>query len=203
VTDFTWPTNLVPSSSEWRFIANTAAFTSPLSGATRTLGRGGDRWACTLQFNALIGDARSEMQGFIARLRGQANRVILPDHSYKRRGALAANILVKGSSQTGLTLACDGGTAGVTNALRTGDYVTVENYPYMVVLDASTNGSGEVTLTLNRPLVQSPADNAAVNLLTPTGKFLLTDNTVGWSNTPAGWPRIVSSFTLDFIEDIA
>jgi hypothetical protein len=203
VTDYTWPTSLVPSSSEWRFVSNTAAFASPLSGTTRTLGRGGDRWACTLSFNALIQDDRAEMQAFLTRLRGQAHRVVLPDHSYKRRGALTANVLVKGSAQTGVSLACDGATTGVTNALRAGDYVTVENYPYMVVLDASSDGSGNITLTLNRPLVQVPADNATVNLVAPTGRFMLADNTVGWSNAPAGWPRIVSSFTVDFVEDIA
>lgn len=203
MTTYTWPSAIIPSSSEWRFLSNTASFVSPLSGTTRTLSRGGDRWACTLVFNALTGANRADLQAFLARLRGQAHRVTLPDHSYYKRGALTANILVNGGSQSGVSLVCDGASAGITNAMRAGDYVTVGGYPYMVVADANSDGSGNITLTLNRPLLATPADNATVNLTAPTGTFLLAGNTVGWSNTPAGWPRIVSGFSLEFIEDIA
>ena len=203
MTDYTWPSTLIPSASEWRFISNTAAFISPLSGTTRTLGRGGDRWAASLNFNALITDDRATMQAFISRLRGQMHRVVLPDHSYKRRGLLAANFQVNAGGQTGVSLVCEGATAGITNGMRAGDYITVENYLYMVVVDATSDGSGNITLVLNRPLVQSPANHAAVNILTPTARFILADNTVGWSNTPAGWPRIISGFSLNFVEDIA
>ena len=39
MTDYFWPQHLVPSASSWSLVANTAAFTSPLSGTTRTLRR--------------------------------------------------------------------------------------------------------------------------------------------------------------------
>lgn len=184
-------------------LSNTAAFMSPLSGTTRTLSRGGDRWACSIVFNALSGADRATLQAFLTRLRGQAHRVTLPDHSYYKRGALTSNFLVNGGSQTGVSLVCDGATTGVTNAMRAGDYITVGGFPYMVVADANTDGSGNITLTINRPLLSSPADNASVNITAPTGTFLLSGNTVGWSNRAGGWPRIVSSFSLEFIEDIA
>ena len=206
MSDLTWPSTLVPSASEWRLISNTAAFSSPLTGVTSTLGRGGDRWACTLTFGALVGDDRAVMNAFLAKLRGQTNRVVLPDHAFYRRGAQAANILVKGGSQTGSSVACDGASNTLTNAVRAGDFVTIENALYMVTDDVSSNGSGELTLTISPPLRSAPADNATVNLLTPTGKFLLTDSTVGWSNRGRGGPtatRIVSSYTLELVEDIA
>lgn len=202
MTDYTWPSSLIPSATQWRLIANTAAFVSPLNGATRTLARGGDRWGCTLTFNALIGDDRATMLAFLTRLRGQAHRVVVGDHSYTRRGALTANFLVKGAGQTGVSLACDGAATTVTNAMRAGDWITLEGYLYMIVADVSSNGSGELTLTLNRPLVQSPANDATVNITAPTGRFLLVDNTVSWSNTPGGWPRIFSAFQVDLIEDL-
>jgi hypothetical protein len=94
VTDYFWPTELVASSSEWRLVANTAAFRSPLAGTTRTLGRGGDVWACTLQFANLRADKRGILQGFLAQLRGQANRVWMPDHAYRKRGNFAASAMV-------------------------------------------------------------------------------------------------------------
>jgi hypothetical protein len=83
MTDYFWPTTLVPNTSEWRFIANTAAFSSPLTGTTRTVGRGGDRWAATLTFNNLTSSNRSHLQSFLTQLRGQANRVYVYDHAYR------------------------------------------------------------------------------------------------------------------------
>jgi hypothetical protein len=200
VASYTWPTALIPSSSDWRLISNTAAFSSPLTGSTQTLARGGDRWACTLTFNALADTNRRTLMAFLARLRGQAHRVVLPDHAYTRAGTLAGTPLVKGAAQTGVSLLIDGCTNDTT--LLAGDLFTVNNELKMVVADSTVAG-GEITVAFVPPLRTSPADNAPVTVAAPTGTFLLTSNTVGWSNNPAGWPRIVSSFSVEFVEDIA
>lgn len=201
MTDYTWPPSIIPSSSDWSYISNTAAFVSGLSGTTRTLGRGGDRWACTVVCSNLTGDKRATLHAFIARLRGQTHRVVLPDHTYVKRGTQAANVLVKGAGQTGESLIVDGGTNGAT--LKAGDMFTLASALYMVVVDATFNGSGQATLTLVPPLRSAPADNASVNLTAPTARFLLTDNTVGWSNNPGGKVGALSSSTLSLVEDIA
>lgn len=201
MTDYTWPTDIVPSSSTWLLVANTASFAAPLSGTTRTLARGGDRWACTLTCNNLVGAKRAILQAFVARLRGQAHRVVLPDHAYNRRGTQATNVLVKGASQTGSSLIVDGGTN--TNTLLAGDMITVAGYLYMVVVDATFNSSTDATLTITPPLRTSPADNAVVYIATPTARFLLSDNTVSWSNVPGGPQGPMSSFSLSFVEDLA
>jgi hypothetical protein len=199
VASYTWPTGITPSSSEWRLVANTAAFVSPLTGSTQTLGRGGDRWTCTLTFSALIDPNRRTLMAFISRLRGQANRVVLPDHAFTRAGTLAGTPLVKGANQTGSSLLIDGCTSSTT--LLAGDLFTVNGELKMVVADSTVAG-GEITVAFTPPLRTSPADNAPVNVTAPTGTFMLASNTVGWSNNPAGWPRIVSSFSLEFVEDI-
>lgn len=200
MTDYTWPTTVIPSSTTWKLIANTAAYVSPLAGTTRTLGRGGDRWGATLTCNNLTGDKRATLTAFLARLCGQTHRVLLKDHAYSRRGTQSADVLVNGGSQTGYSLITDGGTSAKT--LLVGDWISVGYQLYMVVADATYNGSGQATLTLNRPLLSSPADNATVAVATPTGRFLLTDNTVQWTNEPGGSNGVISSMTVDFIEDI-
>jgi hypothetical protein len=202
MTDYVWPAALIPSASEWRLVANTAAFASPLSGTTRTLGRGGDRWACSLQFNALTGEKRARLQAFLARLRGQTHRAVLPDHAYRKRGALTANFLVNGGSQAGTSLVCDGAAVSVTNALREGDWITVAGYLYMVVADVNTSAGGALTLTITPPLRGSPADNAPVVIDVPTARMMLADQTVGWSNVPGTRTSALSSMSLDFVEDL-
>jgi hypothetical protein len=126
MTDYIWPSQLVPNSSEWRLVANTASFVSPLSGTTRTLSRGGDRWACTFTFNNLTDDNRAILQALLAQLRGQANRVYVRDHSHVRRGVFAtSNLLPDFSSTTPWTvshstLTVADGSARVTAATHTG-----------------------------------------------------------------------------------
>lgn len=200
MTDYTWPSAIIPNSSSWRLIANTAAFSSPITGVTRTLGRGGDRWACTLTCNNLHGTNRALMLSYIAKLRGQSNRATISDHAYTKRGTQAANILVNGASQTGSSLITDGGTISAT--LLEGDMITVGGYLYMVTTDATFNGSGQATLAISPPLHSSPANDAAVTVVSPTGRFILANNTVGWSNSPGGTLGAISSFTLEFVEDL-
>lgn len=199
MTDYTWPSTVIANSSDWRLVPNTAAFTSPLTGSTRTLGRGGDRWACTLVLKNLSATNRAVLRAFLANLRGQTHRVIVPDHSYTRRGALTANFVVNGASQTGSSLICDGAATTITNAMMAGDWIRVGDYLYMVTADANTDGAGNITLSIVPPLRSSPADGAAVNITTPTCRMMLADNTAGWSNIPGR----ISSFTVELIEDIA
>lgn len=202
MTDYAWPSDIIPSSSAWRLIANTAAFVSPLSGTTRTLARGGDRWAASLQFNNLTADRRARLQAFLARLRGQAHRVVLPDHSYRKRGALAANFLVNGGSQAGTSLVCDGATPSITGALMEGDLITVASYLYMIVADVDSSAGGALTLTITPPLRTSPADNATVAIVSPTARMMLADQTIGWSNQPGGRGGAISSMSVELVEDL-
>jgi hypothetical protein len=196
VTDYTWPSEIIPASSDMAFVANTAAFVSPLTQSARTFGRGGDHWQCSLKIPPLTNTNRSILRAFLVKLRGQTNRVIVGDHSYVRRGTQSANVLVKGASQTGHSLIVDGATVSAT--LLSGDYFSVGTELKMLTADATANGSGEMTLAFVPALRTSPADNAAVTITAPTGRFLLSSNTSSWSNVPAR----ISSFTVELIEDI-
>jgi hypothetical protein len=200
MSDYTWPATVIPTSSEWRLVSNTAAFISPLSGTVRTLSRGGDRWACNIICANLTGEKRAVLQAFIARLRGQAHRVILPDHAYAKRGTQTANVLVQGGSQTGVSLVVDGGTSGAT--LKAGDMISLSYSLHMVVSDATFSAGGAATLAITPPLRSSPADNATVTIVSPAGRFLLATNTVGWSNSAGGGLGAISGFSLEFVEDL-
>lgn len=201
MSDYTWPSTVTPTSTELRLLANTAAFASPLNGALQTLARGGDRWAMTVVCNNLNATKRAVLQGFLARLRGQAHRVLMHDHSYRKRGTLASNLLVKGGSQTGSSVTCDGAAVGAT--LKIGDQIGMGYALHMIVDDAVFDGTGTATLAISPPMRTSPADNFVITVLQPTSRFILADNKVGWSNEPGGVLGAISSFTIELIEDIA
>lgn len=334
MSDYLWPSTIVPNSTEWRLISNTGAFTSPLSGTTRTISRGGDRWACSLTFNNVNSTRRAMLRAFLARMRGQANRVWVPDHSYVRRGVYASSellgngdfsesvsgwvvsgsmvlswidgsarmlrtsttggtlrhsaaltvvngasyalryavrglrgtayshaglvgstlggfdyltmsgatglglftgvytsaatsayvscdfqgssgtagdfldfdfvslarcLLVNGASQTGSVLNVTSLGATASGTLMPGDFVQVGNYLHMVTEPLDSNAYAGGALNITPPLRSSPANGAPVIISRPMCRMLLTDNTVGWSNSPGGF----SSMTVDLVEDIA
>lgn len=197
MTTFAFP-SITPTTNTFELVANTRTFQSPLTNAVQTSSRKGSLWKASLQFSNLKGDDRQEMQAFLVKLNGQQHRFTLHDHSYTRRGAGGGTLLVKGASQSGTSLVCDGATASVNNYLRAGDYISFNNELHMVVVDANSDVSGNVTLSIAPPIRKTPADNAAVDYLTPvSGVFMLAG--------PASWETqtdISSNFRIDAVEDV-
>lgn len=77
-----------------RLIDQTGRFVSPLSGATRTVGRPGDRWGFRLDYSNLLGFDRARLESFIARQRGATNRVLFsPVIEYPQRGSFPSQEL--------------------------------------------------------------------------------------------------------------
>ena len=105
---------------------------------------------------------------------------------------------VNGGSQSGTTLLCDGATASVNNYLRAGDYISFDGQLYMVVADANSDVSGQVTLSIAPPLRFSPVNNRIVTYSGDVeGVFMLAG--------PASWDTqlgIVSNFTLEAVQDV-
>jgi hypothetical protein len=192
------PETIIPATADWRLITASGAYISPLNGKTQTVSRGGERWAVTLAYPNLKGAEAASITAFLAAMRGRAGRVTLPDHAYEKRGALANNLRVNGWNQTGTTLACDGGAASLTNAVRAGDMFELDDRLYMIVADASTNISGNITLEFVPPLDDSPADNATVEVLDPQGYFMLAGNTVSWSYAPGGFTSATSVELIEY-----
>lgn len=192
MTDYSWPTSCIPSAASWRFAANTGAF------GPRQATRYGDRWACTLTLPPMRQADSRAVLAFIARLRGGVHKAVLPVYGWTKRGAQASNILVKGGSQLGSVLTCDGVTPSLTDALMAGDWLTVDSRLYQVAEDTDADGTGEVDIPLTTDLYSAPADNAAVTILAPTMRGIL-QSVLDWNQAPGG---IVQLAPLEFVEDI-
>ena len=197
MTTFAFP-SITPTANTFELVANTRTFQSPLTNAVQTSSRKGSLWRASLQFSNLKGDDRQEMQACLVKLNGQQHRFTLHDHSYTRRGAGGGTLLVNGGSQSGTSLVCDGATANVNNYLRAGDYISFNNELHMVVVDANSDASGNVTLSIAPPIRKTPADDTVVDYLTPvSGVFMLAG--------PASWETqtdISSNFRIDAVEDV-
>lgn len=197
MTTLTWPTltRSAPRVLDFSLAPNTQAFQSPLSGAMQTVEMPGARWKMSFMLENLAEADSALLQAFMVKLRGRAGRFTL--HNFARaepRGTQRGTPLVKGAAQTGNTLIIDACTVGAT--LLAGDFFAVNGELKMVVADATANGAGEMTLTLEPPLRASPADNAAITLTQPTATFMLAADEAKWNTQPGKF----STFAVDAIE---
>lgn len=196
MTTYAFP-SIVPSSSTWELLSNTAVYVSPITGAIQSLDRGGERWKVTLSFQYLHADEKAEMKAFLTKLNGQQHRFTLYDHSQVQRGAFGGTPLVAGASQTGTTLNIDG-VSNVTGWIKAGDHFAVNGELKMAVDDTDT-AAGAGTLSFRPRLRTAPGDNDPITTTNPTGTFILVDNSVGWSNLAGDF----GNFTIIAVEDIA
>jgi hypothetical protein len=194
VTDYTWPAAVVPSTNAVSWMDNTATFVSPLSGTTRTLSRPGGRWRQTVTINNL--KDVPVIEAFMFRLNGAEHRAVVPDFGYRRQGAGGGTPLVAGAGQTGLTLATDG-WPNSTTVLVAGDRIDVSGQMLVVAETATSNGSGQATLTLAHPIRTAPADNAPIEIDAPTARYILVNQA-----SIAAEPGIFKTIMLEFEEAI-
>ena len=119
------------------------------------------------------------VNGWLATLESYLGRgtIFIKAHPQQRDlyGAGGGTPLVNGASQTGASLITDG-WPNTTTVLKAGDVINVGglNPVFRVLADATTNGSGQVTLSLDPPIRagSSPADNAAIVINSPAGSVV-------------------------------
>jgi hypothetical protein len=191
-----------PSTLIFRKLSNAQTFESPLSKSTQTMELPGARWALTATWDNLKSDDAAILRTFLTVLRGAAGRFYLgnPGQIAPRGTALAAGTpLVMGAGQSGSTLVTDQWTPGAT--LLAGDFIgfNAGTELRMVVTDATADGSGVMTLSLDAPIRTSPADNSAIITAAPTCIMRLSGNDVEWPYLAGGF----ASFTLDAVEAFA
>lgn len=200
----------VPNLVAMQLSGNTGIFQSPLNGSIQTLDRGGLRWEAQYTFSKLRGDARANLIGTLAGLRAQANRLRVPVYDNAKRGLYGGTPTVDGASQTGNSINLADLSNNITDWIRKGDYFSIdvngEHELKMATADASSNGTGLITVSFEPRLRTSPLDNAVVYveddvLPKPRGIFILTDPNALWSSRP-GSPSHISVVSLAMTEDL-
>ena len=131
-------------------------------------------------------DAEAWLAALIS-LNGREGSLLLgPDYANTSpRGVGTGTPLVKGASQTGYDLITDGWTISQTGIMNAGDWFQLGTGSsarlYKVMTDANSDGSGNATLTIWPKLRSSPADNDALTVTSPRGRFMLASNQTEWS----------------------
>jgi hypothetical protein len=98
--------------------------------------------------------------------------------------------LINGASQTGASIVTDG-WAPSAMIFEQGDFFSYDTTAgrtlHMVVAYTESDRTGAATLTVEPPIRTSPANNAALNIATPTCVMRLKDDSVGALSVAPGY----------------
>ena len=182
MTTYAIPTTVGFSSVEFGLQNNNQVFTSPLSNSIQVSELTGARWYATFNLPPMKKDNALEYIGFLQRLQGRVHSFFGYDANHRSpSGTIAGStLLVNGANQTGTSLVLDGG-ANSTLVLKAGDFFSVNNELKMVTANATTDGSGDVTVNFVPSLRSSPSDDASITTTNPVCTMKLTGDSTTYS----------------------
>ena len=191
--------NIRPDAVTWGCVANVATFESELSNTVQVQAIGNSRWEGQLTFTNRSGDEAQSLKAFLAGLEGPTGRFNLLPPDLNQRGTMSGDGRVTGSNQTGKTLNTNGWTANQARLFAAGDYISVANRVYMITQDVASSATGTATLTLNRPLVNTPNNLDVIARVGPRVKCMLVDGAQAQFSVSAPF---IYAVTISFIEDL-
>jgi hypothetical protein len=200
-----WPSNLTPSEIELGLKFNTQVSVSDLSGYVQTVELPGARWSMSLRMPPLERSGESSvMEAFIAKLRGQAVRAVMPVFNRGTPlGGWAGSPKVNNEassptlSQTGTTLECRDFTSFTT--VKAGDYFNLGTggQLLMVTEDGMADSNGLLRLSVQPAIRTAPSHLTVLDFTNPVVPLMvLTDPHPRWRIRPSD----INEFALDFIE---
>jgi hypothetical protein len=179
MTTYAFPTiSRNPAKMSWGLRSNATIFISMLNGGVQTVELPGARWTLSIEIPDCIDTLRGSIEAWLTKLRGQANRFTCYDFSCPApRGTMRGTLVTVGSTTQGTTsVTVSGGVGEASKTLLAGDKLKIGNELKMIVADATANGSGVISLTVEPPFRATYADSTAIVWDKPTALFLLTSN---------------------------
>ena len=135
-----------------------------ISGRRQSRQIGGQYFRMRATFPSMTRAEFAPIYAFVMAQRGRYESfTLIPPVLNAGLGSPAGTPLVNGASQTGRSIVTDGWNASIT-IFKAGDYLKFANHDkvYTVTADATSNGSGASTITIEPALVTSPADDSAI-----------------------------------------
>lgn len=174
MTTITLPSTPRPNGLTWRLIQPSQVNVSEWTGSRQVLASGRGWWECEYSLPVISGTKNVlAWRSFFAQARGTANDFQVPVDVVAQT-TLPNAVLVKGAGQTGRSIITDG-WPGSTTVLKAGQYVTIGNQLLQLTANATSNGSGEATLTFEPSIRSAPADNAPVEYRNPYCLMYMTE----------------------------
>ncbi len=180
----TLPTVTGVRTQNWGLNRVVAVTESPFTLQQQTFEHEGSQWRCTMTLPPMKKDKASIWLAFFMSLRGRRGTFKLGDQDRKTiQGVATGTIRVNGASQTGNQVALDGFANSTSNVFKAGDYIQINSYLYMVIENATSNGSGQADVKIEPSLrsgIETINDDTTVLYSNTTTIMRLDSNEFNW-----------------------
>ena len=169
-----------------------------ISGRRQSRQIGGQYFRMRASFPPMTRAEFAPIYAFVMKQRGRYESfTLIPPVLNAGLGSPAGTPLVNGASQTGRTIVTDGWSASIT-IFKAGDYLKFANHDkvYTVTADATSDGSGDSTISIEPALVTSPADDSAITYTSVPFTVALRSGIQEFDTGTSG----LFSFEIDFEE---
>ena len=129
------------------------------------------------------------IHAFVMSQRGQYESFqVVPPVVNAPQGSPAGTPLVNGASQTGRSVITDGWNASIT-IFKAGDFCKFANHDkiYLVTADATSDGSGNSTISIEPALITSPANDTAITYTAVPFTVAITGHVQEFSTGKSGF----------------
>ena len=173
----TTPTSPKPSRIQWFQQTTSAISRSKFTGHQQSVEWDGGLWGVGVTYPPMRRAAAAPLIAFLMALRGRRGTFAFGSHLFGTpQGSPGGTPKVKGAGQVGYTLACDG-FPNSTLVAKACDMVQINTQVYVILTDATTDGTGNVTFDI-WPNARNHADNSDLDFSSPTLSMRLTDSIV-------------------------
>ena len=160
---------------------------------------GAQRWVITADWVGLTRAQFAPIQAFVVAQRGQWDSftAVLPAHKLPQ-GVATGTPQINGANQQGRSLSTRGWTAGLTGALKAGDFLGISGQTkvYMVTADVNADAFGLATLAIEPALLAVPADGAVITVRNVPFTLALGADTMESAVAPGS----IYNFSLQLVE---
>lgn len=145
---------------------------------------GSQKWTLSCAFPSTMSKAQfMPIMGFLMAQGGRFETFTFISPELKTpQGAASGTPLVNGGSQTGTSIITNGWVVS-TLQMKAGDILKFAGSTkvYMVTQDASSDGSGNMTINIQPPLLESPANNEALTVTDVPFTMQLRDDNIQYT----------------------
>lgn len=168
-----------------RLLRGTTKVQSPFTGKRQVGELPFALWGLSFKLPILDEEESRDWKVFVAELRGQYGtfKALVPGYNGPTTGYAGAVGVVAGASQLGTSLVTDG-WANSQSIFHKSNFFTVNNELKMLTAAASSNGSGQMTVSFEPALRSSPADNAVIEIANPYAVMASINDDMGWDISP-------------------
>lgn len=198
----TYPINMptTPSftNSSWKLNRRVAISESQFTGAQQVYEYDYALWSAVLSLPPMKREQAREWESFFMRLHGIKGTFLLGDpDATSPQGAATGTITLNSAVAVGdFTVDLATTLNSTSNVFRTGDYIQLGTSGtaklYMVTADASSNGSGVVTVTIEPSIKAVVGTGQQITYNSPKGLFRMDSNDLGWD------ANAVSTYGISF-----